>query len=99
MLVDRGIAEEEDLTEQADGHSTFSSLPGEHEDATPYFLTFKRGQSQVLTDELYDGWLVGAASELERASASPYKNSHNPLLVRAAMDSDYRIQLLEDAFE
>lgn len=98
LLVSRAAAKTGDLVEQASSYSTFNSLPGEDDDATPYFLSFERGQEQELTASLREGWLTGAATELDRASASPYKDSHRPILYKAAVNTDFREQVLEKTF-
>lgn len=99
LLVNRVAVERDDLTAQASRDSTFNALPGEADDATPYFLRFERGIERELAGSLRDGWLTGAATELDRASGSPYKNSNRPILYRAAMDTAFREQLLEETFD
>lgn len=99
LLVSRAAVERDDLTAQASRGSTFNALPGEADDETPYFFRFERGIERELTDDLRDGWLAGAATELDRASGSPYKNSSRPILYKAAMDTAFREQLLGETFD
>lgn len=99
LLVDWETAEEGDLLELVDSHSRFDPLSGESEHETPYFLSFERGSESELTSHLREGWLQGVETELERASGSPYRSSHRPLLYKAAVDLDYRNKLLDEAFE
>lgn len=99
LLTDREITENENLTEQATRHSTFDSLPGEEGSATAYFLRFEQGHDQELTGSLREGWITGAATELDRASGSPYQRSHQPILYKAAVNPDFRKEMLDAVFD
>ncbi|MBD3372725.1 MAG: hypothetical protein GF403_08425 [Candidatus Coatesbacteria bacterium] len=71
---------------------------GESLDNTPYFFAFT---AEVLTDisqELLDVWQLEVVRNVSIRNASPYKDHHNPLAYQAAIDHDFRKQLLDEAF-
>lgn len=77
--------------------SRFDALSGEGTD-TPFLPYFK--DIGILLEGSWDkGWLSAAKAELTRARASPYRRHHQPVVYEAAVNLEYRILVLDEAFK
>lgn len=88
----------DELIETADGHMAYSALPGEATNKTPHWVEFTGEPERMVSQSFRRAWIGAIYDELERASASPYRDSHEPLVFRAAVDVEYRDRVLRDAF-
>ncbi|MEF8782664.1 MAG: hypothetical protein V5A39_05185 [Haloarculaceae archaeon] len=86
------------LINEAEGHYSFNTLPGEESGESPDWVEFE-DVSEYLTDEsIRQNWLTAASIEFDRWSASLSKNAHEPLVKRMATDEAYRDEVLTEAF-
>ena len=76
----------------------FGTLPGESEQESPYFYIFPQVTDEVLISRKED-WRKSVSEEMNKASASTYSDSHEPVVYRAAADSVFRQHVLSDVFE
>lgn len=74
----------------------FSALSGETEEETPYFYVFPEPDGRLFGFK--DVWKDAVLTEMERADASPYAESHASVVYRAAVDSVFRQRILRSAF-
>ena len=88
----------DDLIEIADEYMAFSALSGEDEDGTPHWVEYEGEPERMVTQLFRREWMKAVYAELERASASPYQDSHEPLVYQAAVDEGYRNRVLSEAF-
>jgi len=88
----------DELIETADEHMAFNALSGEATDETPHWVEFTGEPERMVSQSFRRAWVSAVYNELERASGSPYQDSHEPLVFRAATDREYRNQVLREAF-
>jgi 5-methylcytosine-specific restriction protein A len=72
-------------------------LRGEHLD-TPVFLGFDCPQIILEAADVREGWIAAALVEVQRARGSPYRVHHQPVVYEAAVNLDYRNEVLNSAF-
>lgn len=81
--------------------SPFSNLPGEYSEP-PCFTIFKKFSTLLSSldpsDVVHHFWQDALIAELDRASSSPFRKYHEPLIYRMAMDLDFRIHTLDRIF-
>lgn len=88
----------DELIETADEHMAFNALSGEATDETPHWVEFTGEPERMVTQSFRRAWISAVYNELERASGSPYQDSHEPLVFQAAVDKEYRNQVFRQAF-
>ena len=88
----------EELIETADGHMAFSALSGESTDETPHWVEFTGEPKRMVSESFRRAWINMVYNELERASGSPYQDSHEPLVFRAAVEEGCRNRVFREAF-
>jgi hypothetical protein len=98
FIVGADIENVDELIETADEHMAFDALSGEATDETPHWVEFTGEPERMVSQPFRRAWVSAVYNELERASGSPYQDSHEPLVFRAAVDREYRNQVLRDAF-
>jgi len=76
----------------------FGTVSGESADDSPYFYVFPEPTDERFV-ERKEKWREAVTDEMKKATASPYRDSHEPVVYRAAVDSVFRQRLLNDAFE
>jgi hypothetical protein len=76
----------DELIETADEHMAFNALFGEATDQTPHWVEFTGEPERMVSQSFRRAWISAVYTELERASGSPYQDSHEPLVFRAAVD-------------
>ncbi len=65
---------------------------------TPYFFAFTTEVLSDIPQDFLAVWQREVVRNVSIRNASPYKDHHNPLVYRAAVDLDFRKQLLDEAF-
>jgi hypothetical protein len=98
FIVGADIENVDELIETADEHMAFDALSGEATDETPHWVEFTGEPERMVSQPFRRAWVSAVYNELERASGSPYQDSHEPLVFRTAVDREYRNQVLRDAF-
>jgi len=98
FIVREGSGRIDDLIESAEGHSSFKTLQDEQEGESPDWVEFSDVSEHLDNDSIRQNWLTAASIEFDRWSASPYKDSHEPLVQRMATDKEYREDVLNEAF-
>lgn len=88
----------DELIETADEQTAFNVLSGEATDETPHWVEYTGEPERIVSQSFRRTWISAVYNELERASGSPYQDSHEPLVFRAAVDGEYRNQGLREAF-
>ncbi|MFC4249006.1 phospholipase D family protein [Natribaculum luteum] len=88
----------DELIETADEHMAFNALSGEATDDTPHWVEFTEEPERMVSQSFRRAWISAVYSELERASGSPYQDSHEPLVHRVAVDKKYRNKVLQESF-
>ncbi|SEN18779.1 PLD-like domain-containing protein [Halorientalis persicus] len=88
----------DELIETADEHMAFNALSGEDTDETPHWVEFTGKPERMVSQSFRRAWISAVYDELERASGSPYQDSHEPLVHRVAVDKKYRNKVLQEAF-
>lgn len=88
----------DELVETADEHMAFNALSGEAPDETPHWVEFTGEPERMVSEPFRREWISAVYNELERASGSPYQDSHEPLVFRAAVEEEYRNRVLWEAF-
>jgi hypothetical protein len=97
FIVREGSGQIDDLVESSEGHYSFKTLQNE-EDKPPEWVEFSDAAEYLEDDSIRQNWLTASSIEFDRWSASPYKDSHEPLAQRMATDTEYRDEVLNDAF-
>lgn len=88
----------EGLIETADEHMAFNALSGEDTDETPHWVEFTGEPGRMVSQSFRRAWISAVYDELERASGSPYQDSHESIVFRAAVDEEYRNRMIREAF-
>ncbi|RDZ52967.1 hypothetical protein C5C07_14555 [Haloferax sp. Atlit-4N] len=88
----------DELIEKADGYLDFSANAGEDEEKTPHWVEYEGEPERMVTPTFRRKWMKAAIREIERASGSIHQDSHQPLVYQAAVDENYRNQVLNQAF-
>ncbi|GAB3019996.1 phospholipase D-like domain-containing protein [Natronobiforma cellulositropha] len=86
----------DELLEAADGYYEFSS--GGSTRGTPHWVEYEGEPKRMVDRPFRRAWIDAVHDELDRASWSPYRDSHEPLVYRAGVDQAYRRRVLDDAF-
>jgi len=76
----------------------FGTVSGESEEDSPYFYIFPELPHEILS-EYKDEWRDAVVTEQDRAEASTYRDSHEPVVYRVATDLVFRQRVLNDAFD
>jgi hypothetical protein len=98
FIVSADTENVDELVETADEHMAFNSLSGEADGETPHWVEFTGEPERMVSESFRREWISAVYDELERASGSPYQNSHEPLVFRAAAEEEYRNRILREAF-
>jgi 5-methylcytosine-specific restriction protein A len=73
-------------------HWQFSNLRGEFSEP-PYFLRFANFPEFLYwldtSEQVYESWREGLLAEVQRAKASPFRKSHEPIMYRMAVDVNF----------
>ena len=77
---------------------SFKPLRGEHFADTPVFLRFESPGTILETADIREGWIAAALREVQRARGSPYRAYHQPVVYRAAIDLNFRREVLDLVF-
>lgn len=77
---------------------SFDPLRGENVVETPYLVFFKNTQTILEQSNAKESWLSAARLETKRATGSPYRRFHQPLIYKLASDLNYRQTILNEAF-
>jgi hypothetical protein len=88
----------DELIETADEHMAFNALSGEATDEIPHWVEFTGEPERMVSQSFRRAWISAVYDQLEQASGSPYQDSHEPLVFRAAVDREYRNQVFRQAF-
>lgn len=70
----------------------------ENPNETPFFIRFSDIHSVLESKEIQKHWISAISLEMKRATSSPYRKHHQPVVYEAAVNLDYRNMLLENAF-
>ena len=97
FIVREGSRQIDELIESAEGHYSFKKLQGEDE-KPPEWIEFSDASEYLKDDSICQNWLTASSIEFERWNASPYKKSHEPLAQRMITDTEYRDEVLNEAF-
>jgi len=89
----------DELIETSDEHMTFNALYREATDETPHWVEFTGEPKRMVLQSFRRAWISTVYNELERASGSPYQDSHEPLVFRAAVEEEYRNRVLREAHD
>jgi len=80
----------------------FNPFSGETEEDTPYFIWLKGTPNSLFddeaTDELKEEWREAVLFEVRHGRYSPFRKFHEPTVYEAAMNSEYRRRVLDEAF-
>ena len=88
----------DELIDTADGHMAFNALSRESPDETPHWVEFTGEPKRMVSQSFRRAWISTVYNDLERASGSPYQDSHEPLVFRAAVEKEYRNRVLREAY-
>ncbi|ELZ94588.1 phospholipase D-like domain-containing protein [Haloferax sulfurifontis] len=88
----------DELIEKADGYLDFSANTGEDEEKTPHWVEYEGTPERMLTPTFRREWMKAAICEAQRASGSIHQSSHQPLVYQAAVNQNYRNQVLNEVF-
>jgi len=64
----------------------------------PFFVRFENVNQILESPDLRENWLDAASFEVQRAKSSPYRKFHQSIVYMAAVDSDFRKVILDEAF-
>jgi PLD-like domain len=88
----------EELKEKTKYYGKFKPLSGESSLDTPFYLRIECASKATVPEEFKKGWVSALLKETNRATGSPFRRHHEPLVYKAIMDLDYRQKVLDDAF-
>ena len=88
----------EEIIQESDDDLPFNALSGEDEDETPHWVEYEGEPERMMSPTFRGEWLKTALREKDRASGSVHQSSHEPLVYQAAIDENYRNQVLSEAF-
>ena len=97
FIVRDGSGQIDEVIESAEGHYSFKELQGE-DTKPPEWIEFSEVSEYLEDDSIRQNWLTTSSIEFDRWRASPSKNSHEPLAQRMVMDTEYRENVLDEAF-
>lgn len=98
FIVREGSKQIDDLIKSAEGHYSFKTLQGEEKGESPEWVEFTDVSEHLDNNSVRQNWLTASSIEFDRWSASPYKDSHEPLAQQIVMDEEYRRKVLDEAF-
>ncbi len=84
---------------QAARDGRFNAIYDEDESDRPWFVRFEGDPRDAVDDEFRRLWLTAVKTEMKRIDKSPYRRYHEPVVYRAAEDSEYREQVFNEAFQ
>ena len=74
----------------------FSARTGKR---APHLLTFENGLTQIADPSFKRGWMAAIRAEArDQYERAPRRNHHESAVYEAAVDHDYRRQILDEAF-
>lgn len=94
-MLPRSSAGIEELKEDATYTTEFS---GSASEADPYYYKIPTSFDDFFLEEYEDDWKQAIQNERTRGERSPYRDSHNPVVYRAAVDREYRDEILDSVF-
>jgi hypothetical protein len=77
----------------------FDPIYDESEMIAPHYLEFDGLPDHIVDNDFKEAWLSAAVDELGRATISPYRRYHRPVVCRAARNNRYRQRVIRAAFE
>jgi hypothetical protein len=84
---------------QSDRKGRFNAIYDEDESKRPWFVRFEGDPQDAVDDEFRRFWLTAVNTEMKRIDKSPYRRYHEPAVYKAAEDSEYREQVLDESFD
>ena len=87
-----------ELQDKAVSYGRFKPLRGESIMDVPFFVRFENVNQILESPDLRENWLDAASFEVQRAKSSPYRKFHQSIVYMAAVDSDFRKVILDEAF-
>lgn len=94
-ILPRGSTGIEELKEDATYTMEFS-VSGSESD--PYYYILPTSFDDFFLEEYEEDWKQAIQNERARGERSPYRDSHNPVAYRAAVDREYRSEILDSVF-
>jgi hypothetical protein len=88
----------DELIEKSEYHMPFNAQSGEEEEETPHWMEYDGEPERMVNPTFRREWMKTSIREIERASGSIHQGSHQPLVHQAAVDENYRNQVLNQAF-
>lgn len=88
----------DELIEKSDYHMPFNAQSGEEEEETPHWMEYEGEPERMVNPTFRREWIKASIREIERASGSIHQGSHQPLVYQAAVNRNYRNQVLSEAF-
>ena len=86
----------DDLISRSMKYEAFSNV---NDKPAPHLLTFDNGLEQITDPSFRRNWLRAMLDEVDsRYERAPRHDSHEPAVCQAAVDHDYREQVLDEAF-
>ena len=71
---------------------------GEFKDEVPYWVRYYGTPNRVLSGDLKGDWKMAVLAELQRQKRSGFRKFHEPLVYEAAVNTNYRALILDEAF-
>lgn len=84
---------------KSDNKGRFNAIYDEDESKRPWFVRFEGNPQDAVDDEFRRFWLTAVRNEMKRIDKSPYRRYHEPVVYKAAEDSEYREQVFNEAFD
>lgn len=89
------------LAGDTNGWGQFRNLTGEYSEP-PYFLKFENISELMYwleaSEQFYLAWSKSVLAEVNRAKFSTFRRFHEPLMIKMALDLDYRAATLDTVF-
>lgn len=98
FILPSNMEEADAIVDRADYAGRFDPIYSEAESDAPWFVGFDGLPYQAVDEEFKNMWFRAIKTQMERATASPYKKYHEPVVYRAAHDRDYRERVIREAF-
>lgn len=98
FILPSDTPEVEAYVEEADYSERFDPIYDEDESETPWFVGFDGLPQQPVDDTFKELWIQAVKTEMERATASPYRKYHEPVFYKAARNREYRERVISEAF-
>ncbi|MCH7660105.1 MAG: phospholipase D family protein [Euryarchaeota archaeon] len=99
FIIQHGSEKLTEYIRESAYNGRFDPIDNENETATPHYLEFEDSPNRIADSDFKEAWFSAVTDEVGRATISPYRRHHRPVVCRAARNNRYRQRVIRAAFE